>query len=162
MSAQIPGSVADLIKRPHHTALCVGDFAAARDFFIDILGFTVEGEIDHRQEPGLAEVVALPGAVVRWGMLVRDHYRIELFKYYEPAGKKDAVRQCDLGYTHMAFEVTDVDAAYARLTEAGYRTTCPPQTLRGGRSKVIYVLAPERNVLELVESPVPPVQAETK
>lgn len=162
MSAQIPGSVTDLIKRPHHTALCVEDFAAARDFFVDILGFTLEGEIDHRQEPELAKVVALPSPVIRWGMLVRDHYRIELFKYYEPAGSKDAVRQCDLGYTHVAFEVTDVDAAYARLTEAGYRTTCPPQKLRGGRTKVIYVLAPERNVVELIEFLTSPVQAETK
>jgi hypothetical protein len=51
----------------------------------------------------------------------------------------------------MAFEVTDVDAAYGRLTEAGYRTTCPSQKLRGGRSKVIYVLAPEHNAVELIE-----------
>lgn len=162
MSARIPGSVSDLVRRAHHTALCVEDFAAARDFFVDILGFTVEGEMDQRQEPGLAAVVALPGAVIRWGMLMRDHYRIELFKYYQPAGRKDPVRQCDLGYTHMAFEVTDVEAAYARLTGAGYRTTCPPQKLRGGRTKVIYLLAPENNVVELIEFPGLSVQVESK
>lgn len=143
----------DLIARAHHTAICVDDFEAARDFYVDILGFAIEGEMDHRGEPNLGKVVGLPGAVVRWGMLVRGEYRIELFKYYRPAGKKTPNRQCDCGYTHMALQVTDVEAAYERLTDAGYRTTCPPQTLRGGRTKVVYVLAPEGNVTELIEFP---------
>src|SRR3546814_9220139 len=62
----------DLIARAHHTAICVDDFDAARDFYVDILGFAVEGEMDHRGEPNLGRVVGLPGAVVRWGMLVRS------------------------------------------------------------------------------------------
>jgi len=129
----------------------VQDFPAARDFYIDVLGFRVEGEMDRRDEPALGTVVGLPGAVVRWAMLARDSFRLELFKYYAPAGRREVNRQCDAGYTHVAFEVRDVDEAYRRLTAAGHRTTAPPQMLRGGRTKVIYLLAPEDSVVELIE-----------
>lgn len=151
MTLQSAASVDDLITRAHHAAVCVTDFDAARDFYVQVLGFRVEGEMDQRAEPALGTVVGLPGAVVRWGMLVREAFRLELFKYYTPEGCPTPNRQCDAGYTHVAFEVRDVDEAYRRLTDAGYATTAPPQVLRGGRTKVIYLLAPEGSIVELIE-----------
>lgn len=144
-------TVSDLVVRPHHTAVCVKEFETARDFYVTVLGFRIEGEIDRRAEPGLSRVVALPDAVVRWAMLAREPYRVELFKYYTPEGRATPARQCDTGYIHMAFEVRDVDEAYRRLTDGGYATTAPPQELRGGLTKVIYLLGPEDIVTELVE-----------
>ena len=47
--------------------------------------------------------------------------------------------------------ITDVDEAYRRLRAAGYATTAAPQSLRGGATRVLYVLAPEGNVTELIE-----------
>jgi len=146
-------SVNDLIVRAHHAALCVQNFDAARDFYVGVLGFEVEDEMDRRSEPALGDVVGLPGAMVRWGMLVRDGFRLELFKYYTPEGRAVPNRQCDAGYTHLAFEVRDVDEAYRRVSAAGYSTTCAPQVLRGGRTKVVYLLAPEGSVVELIEFP---------
>lgn len=146
----MPG-LSQFIRRTHHTALCVRDFEAARDFYIQVLGFQLEGEMDHRGEPGLGTVLGLPGAVIRWAMLARDDHRMELFKFHEPAGREEIGRQCDLGYMHMAFEVDDVDAAYEAVQALGLPTTSPPQILRGGRTKVLYILAPEGNVTELLE-----------
>lgn len=146
-----PGRIADLIKFAHHTAICVDDFDAAKQFYLDILGFEVEGEMDQRSEPALGRVVGLPGAVVRWAMLKRDAYRVEVFKYYTPQGRKVPNQQCDSGYTHMAFEVSDLDECYRRVIAAGFKTTTEPQELRGGYAKVIYVLAPEGNVTELLQ-----------
>lgn len=159
MTSNANALLGDLVRCPHHTAICVDDFAHARDFYVNVLGFAVEGEIDRRDEPDLGRVVGLPGAVIRWAMLVLGEYRVELFKYYQPAGRQEIGRQCDRGYTHMAFQVSDVDAAYERVTEAGYRTIAPPLRLRGGRSKVIYVLAPEGNVTELLEFPPGPYES---
>lgn len=151
MNPSTSSLVGDLVLRPHHTALCVEDFDAARDFFVSVLGFEVEGEMDRRSEPGLSLVVALPDALIRWGMLVRDGYRLELFKYYNPPGRAHGPRQSDRGYTHFALEVSDVDAAYERLIAQGYRTTSAPQTLRGGKTRALYILAPEDNVVELIQ-----------
>lgn len=146
-----PVSVRDLVRRPHHTALCVEDFDAAQRFFVELFGFEVEGEMDQRSEPGLSRVVGLPDALIRWAMLVHGEYRIELFKYYRPQGRRQPLRQCDGGYTHIALEVSDVDAAYGRLVEAGYGTVSKPEVLRGGRTKAVYLRGPEDHVVELIE-----------
>lgn len=147
--AQAATSLGDLIVASHHTALSVEDFEAARDFFVDVLGFTLEGEMDRRTD--IAPVVALPDACIRWAMLERNGYRLELFKYYTPAGERHGRSQSDRGFTHIALEVDDVDEAYRRVVALGLRTTCSPKVLRGGMTKVIYLIGPEDNVIELIE-----------
>ncbi len=146
-------SVADAVRHVHHTALCVTDFERARDFYVDFLGFELEGEMDQRNEPELGTVVGLDGAMIRWALLRLGTHRIELFKYHQPQGKSDARRQCDFGFTHLAFEVGDVDAVYARTQEAGYEAISPPQVMRGGRTKAFYLLEPEGAVTEFIEFP---------
>jgi glyoxylase I family protein len=135
----------------HHTAICVTDFERARDFYCGFLGFELEGEMDHRSEPALGKVVGLPGAIVRWAMLRREAYRVELFKYYSPEGDPHPRRQCDFGYSHMAFEVMDVDAVYRQVVAAGYRTVSAPQALRNGRTKVFYLAEPEGAITEFIQ-----------
>jgi len=142
-------TVGGLIIRPHHTALSVKDFDAAKRFFVDLLGFRVEGEMERRTD--VAPVVGLPGAAIRWAMIERDGYRIELFRYFVPEGDMTPCRQCDGGYTHIAFQVTDADEAYARMTAAGYTAVSRPTELRGGASKAFYLHGPEGHVVEFIE-----------
>lgn len=141
----------DSILKAHHTAVCVSDFDRAMRFYVDFLGFTVEGEMDHRDEAGIGVVTGLPGAVVHWAMLVHGAHRIELFKYYSPQGDPAPRRQCDHGYSHFCFLVDDVDEVYRQVVQAGYRTVSEPQTLRGGRSRVFYVNEPDGAVTEFAE-----------
>src|SRR5438067_432256 len=135
----------------HHTAICVTDFERARDFYLHFLGFELEGEMDHRSEPALGEVVGLPGAVVRWAMLRHGSHRVELFKYYKPEGDTRPRRQCDFGYSHMAFEVADVDSVFKQVTEAGYQTVSAPRVMRNGRAKVFYLAEPEGAITEFIQ-----------
>lgn len=141
----------DALLRPHHTALCVTDFERALRFYTEFLPFELEGELDHRSEPALGEVVGLPGAVIRWAMLRLGSYRVELFKYYEPQGRSDARPQCDLGYTHFAIEVADVDAVYAQAVASGYKAVSPPRDLRGGRTRAFYLCEPEGVITEFIQ-----------
>lgn len=141
----------DLITRSHHTAVSVRDFDSALSFYIDVLGFENIGEIRDRGEPGFAEATGVPGGRAHWAMLSRGNYHIELFQWLNPEGELAANRQCDLGYTHTALQVSDVDEAYKRVTAAGYETLNPPLSLRGGAAKLIYVRAPEDQITELVQ-----------
>lgn len=140
-----------LMIRPHHTAVSVADFEAARAFFTDVIGMRLEGEMDRRGERELGVVVGLPGAVIRWAMLELAGYRIELFKYYEPEGKRIGIRQCDRGLTHIAFEVNDSDAAYERIRAAGYDAVSAPQNLRGGATRPFYAIGPEGIAVEFIQ-----------
>ena len=144
-------SARELIVRAHHTALCVNDFDAAKLFFTDFVGMELEWEFDRRDEAALSQVTELPGAAASMAMLRLGDYRLELFKYHCPESHRAPQLQCDQGYTHMAFEVSDVDAIHARLLEAGYRTSTPPVSLRPGYSKLVYAYAPENAVIEFIE-----------
>ncbi|GAB2454900.1 hypothetical protein GCM10027082_01660 [Comamonas humi] len=135
----------------HHTAVSVGDFERAKRFYLDFLGFELEGEMDQRSEAALSEVVGLPGATIRWAMLRHGQYRVELFKYYTPQGDMQPRRQCDLGYNHMAFEVGDVDAVYQQAVQAGYQCVSEPKVLRQGRTKVFYLAEPEGAITEFIQ-----------
>jgi len=145
-----PASIADLIKKPHHTAFCVTDFDAALSFFVELLGFVVEADSE-RTEPELATVTAVPGARIRLAMLRLGDYRIELFRYSGSKHLPQAHPQDKNGLTHIGFEVSDVDAVYERILAAGYRATSVPVELRNGRSKLIYVYGPEELVVEFIE-----------
>ena len=146
-------SAADLITDVHHTAVCVTDFEGMRAFLVDFLGFELEGEMDDRSEPPLGTVVGLPGATIRWAMFRHGGHRVELFKYHRPECRMDAPRQCDVGFTHLAFRVADVEAVHARAVEAGHEPISPPQLLRGGATKVFYLRGPDGVVVEFVEFP---------
>lgn len=135
----------------HHTAVSVGDFERAKKFYIEFLGFELEGEMDHRNEAALSEVVGLPNATIRWAMLRLGHYRVELFKYYTPQGDMQPRRQCDLGYNHMAFEVADVDDVYQQAVQAGYQCVSAPKSLRQGRTRVFYLAEPEGAITEFIQ-----------
>jgi hypothetical protein len=107
--------------------------------------------VNHRDESNLGTVVGLPGAVIRWALLEMGGYRIELFKYYNPKGLRHPMRQCDIGLTHICFQVSDADETHRRLATAGYKTISAPQSLRGGRSKPFYLIGPEEIVVEFLE-----------
>ncbi len=141
----------DKLLATHHTAICVNDFERARNFYTGFLGFELEGEMDHRSEPALGEVVGLPGATIRWAMLRHGGHRVELFKYYTPDGDRQPRRQCDFGYSHMAFEVEDVDAVYEQATRAGYESVSSPRVMRQGRTKVFYLMEPEGAITEFIQ-----------
>lgn len=144
-------SARDLIVGAHHTALCVQDFEAAILFFTQFIGMEVEWVFDRRAEVDFGRVTELPGAVASMAMLRLGSYRVELFKYLSPESDREPQRQCDQGYTHMAFEVSDVDAIHIRLLEAGYRTTTAPLSLRQNYSKLVYAYAPENAVIEFIQ-----------
>ena len=153
MTNSTASTVSDLIVGLHHTAVSVEDFDAALEFFCDIVGMRVEGEMKLRSEEGLGIVVGLPGAKTRWAMLELQGKRIELFRYYSPEGRSIEIRQCDRALTHIAFQVSDVEAVSSRLRAMGYRAHSDPQSLRGGASRPIYVIGPEGIVVEFVEYP---------
>jgi glyoxylase I family protein len=84
-------------------------------------------------------------------MLELGGFRIELFKYYQPEGKHHAIGQNDIGLTHLCFQVSNADEAYARVTRVGYRTLSKPLELRSGASKPFYCEGPEGIIVEFLE-----------
>ena len=117
---------ADAGFRLDHTGLTVADLTAARAWFCDVFG--LKPELTLRVEALDLDIEML---------IHPEHgYRLELL--HRPGSEADkpaspaeaALRE---GYGHIAFEVTDVDAAYDRAVARGARPVVTAGTVAGTR-----------------------------
>ena len=141
-----------MIRGIHHTAISTGDLQRSLAFYCDLLGFEKVFEGGWPAGVEVADdITGLSGSSAQLAMLRAGNAYIELFQYASPAPSPGNPNRpvCDHGITHICLDVTDVDAEYQRLLEAGMRFHCPPQDLGG--SRVTYGRDPDGNVVELQE-----------
>jgi predicted enzyme related to lactoylglutathione lyase len=104
-----------------HVGVCVSDLERSTRFYTEALGFTLAKSI----EAGAPfEVLAeLPEMKLRANFLTRDGIMIELLYYDRPGSVGPAERRPmnQLGLTHMAMSVDNVDAVIERILEHGGR-----------------------------------------
>lgn len=118
------------ILRSHHIALKAADYSRSKDFYTQVLGFPVVGQI-----PGSDVVFIDIGGTT-----------IELM----PGPKDDGPRP-SRGFVHLAFEVDDVDATYADLSRKGVEFFIEPKN--AGDIRLAFFRDPDGNELELFHSP---------
>jgi methylmalonyl-CoA/ethylmalonyl-CoA epimerase len=117
----------------HHTGLYVASLDEALRFYRDQLGMQVEFELSR---PGLGVVMLTAGAS-----------RLELLEI-TPTSQED--RRAP-GLRHVAFEVADVDAAYADLSHEGYSFLEPPIGGAAGWPRACFFRAPDGTYTELIQ-----------
>ncbi|MCH8012545.1 MAG: VOC family protein [Candidatus Marinimicrobia bacterium] len=78
---------------------------------------------------------------------------LELLQYHShPHEPKSTLRPiCDVGYSHFAITVDNLDQLYEKLLRNGIRFNSPPQHSPDGYAKVTFCRDPEGNLIELVE-----------
>jgi|SRR5271165_5135934 len=138
---------ADIAARLDHVGLAVADLAAATSWFCDVFGLAPELTL---------QVEALDLSIEMLIHPVRG-YRLELL--HRPGSGTDgkpvtpgeaALRE---GYGHIAFDVTDLDAAYARAVARGARPVMPPGPSPERGVGMAFVADPEGNLIELLHRP---------
>ena len=88
----------------HHIAIISQDYEKSKRFYTEILGLTILSEVNRAERQSFKLDLALNG-----------QYIIELFSFPNPP--KRPSRPEALGLRHLAFAVTDLDAAVAHLAE---------------------------------------------
>ena len=98
----------------HHVAIIVSDIHAAKEFYVDKLGFEVvrENYRDHRKD-GTLELSIGDGPEA-----------VELEIFAEPDPPRRVTRPEACGLRHLAFRVEDVESAAAELEKCGIE--CEP------------------------------------
>jgi glyoxylase I family protein len=144
-----------------HIGLTVPDVEAASRFFVDVLGAEVVFEIG----PFVAEddwmqkhLGVHPRAVIRKLRMLRmaSGPSLELFQYEAPDQAQARPKNSDAGGHHIAFYVTDMDAAVVHLKQHGVTVFGEPTTMTDGASAGlawVYFLSPWGLQLELVRAP---------
>jgi catechol 2,3-dioxygenase-like lactoylglutathione lyase family enzyme len=144
------------IKRTNHTAFTVSDLDRAAAFFRDVLGFAITEKTRQRGEV-VGRITGVPGAELDIAFAVAPGHMIELMQYIAPVSRRTFdLRPCDPGFSHIAFEVEDIDAAVAAIEAAGYGAVSVPQIVPAGPrkgGKNVYARGPDGIVIEFQEAP---------
>ena len=92
------------INKIHHIAIICTDYEASKHFYTNILGFTVIAE-NYRKERNSYKL----------DLAINGTYAIELFSFPNPPARPS--RPEAAGLRHIAFEVPDIEAAIAWLSQ---------------------------------------------
>ena len=140
-----------MIKSIRHTGIVVVDLDASLHFYRDLLGFEITKKME--ESGGFIDtILSLSNvALTTVKMAAPDGSLIELLKYHSHPRKMNVREICDIGITHMALEVKDLDKVYKRLKGEGIVFTADPQVSPDGYAKVTFCSAPEGTSIELVE-----------
>jgi catechol 2,3-dioxygenase-like lactoylglutathione lyase family enzyme len=140
-----------MFKGVAHTGLIVSDIDTLVPFLCDVFEMEVKADLGLQTGPEAGQIMGLPGAHVKIVMLEKGGHTLELLEIVKPEREPIAKETPygEVGHCHLAFEVDDIDAAYARVREAGAEIVVPPQVIP--ELKFFYLRAPNNQWFEVVE-----------
>lgn len=141
------------MKAVRHFGIVVSDIEKSLHFYQNLLGLKIK--LDMLEEGEFIDtILGLQNVQVKTVKMESENgdTLVELLEYRSHKGKKRENYQIfDLGASHIAFTVEDVDAAYERLKGSGVSFNCPPQISSDGKAKVTFCFDPDGVPVELVE-----------
>lgn len=143
-----------MIARIDHLNIVVSDMDRSIAFF-RLLGFD-EGLGAALDPAFLACLTGIAGADGHFVTMRHpgSNVTIELLKFVNDAGTDPQLSRADrIGLRHLAFAVTDIEAAVAKLSAAGVTFLSPIQTWQKTGKRLVYLLGPDGILLELAEYP---------
>ena len=143
--------------RVNHVNVVVSDMEQSLAFYVGLLGMRVTFEAELTGE-WIETVSGLPGVSARCVFCQPPGgTRFELLQYQSPPGVAlpEASFANTLGLRHVALEVDDLDALYARLGEANVPFVSPPVpvpfSVVGVRKHLCYLRDPDGALVEIAE-----------
>ena len=141
------------MKNMRHFGIVVQDVAESLHFYRDLLGLEIKRDM---QEEGefIDTILGLKNVRVRTVKMISKNGEalLELLEYASHKGKKRENDEIfDLGASHVAFTVEDVDQEYKRLRAQGVSFICEPQISPDGKAKVTFCYDPDGVPVELVQ-----------
>jgi len=97
------------LQAVHHVAIICADYERSKQFYTETLGLTIVQETYRAERQSYKLDLAVSG-----------QYQIELFSFPNPPARPSKPEA--LGLRHLAFAVTDIDAAIADLNRKGVDT----------------------------------------
>ena len=145
-----------MLKSFFHTGFVVRDIEQAVKFYSDVLGMRIAGRTE-REGVFVEQVLAFPGAHIKGGFVdMGEGHQLELIQYLSPASGENNLNRNDLGASHLAFFVDDLDKFYEDTSQKGIKYNNPPASMfdESGKlsRKAAYAQDPDGNWLEFVET----------
>ncbi|HEY7691663.1 MAG TPA: VOC family protein [Gaiellaceae bacterium] len=140
----------------HHVGITVEDLDASIRFYHDVLGLRFANEPSPWFDGDeLSRGVGVPGAALRQVSLLVGDTTLELLEYSSPPSETNApLRSNNLGASHVAFLVDDIESSKAELEAKGIDFYSPVNVVDDGVLagwRWVYFEDPDGYPLELVE-----------
>ena len=135
-----------------HTGIVVSNLEISKEFYCNLLGFKIQKEVDEYGD-FLNKISNLEDVLVRTcKMTLSNGDMVELLYYKSHPETPDMSRKISqIGCSHIAMTVNDLDFIYDRLTRNGVKFNSPPQFSPDGKAKVTFCKDPDGSLIELVE-----------
>jgi catechol 2,3-dioxygenase-like lactoylglutathione lyase family enzyme len=141
-----------MMKAIRHFGIVVSDLERSLDFYVNKLGLKVVKRID---ESGvfIDSISGLKSVLVTTvKMAAEDGNLIELLYYKShPRTPLEGKDISQIGASHAAFTVDNIDEVYTKLSAAGVSFTSSPKNSPDGFARVTFCKDPDGTLLELVE-----------
>jgi catechol 2,3-dioxygenase-like lactoylglutathione lyase family enzyme len=143
-----------MITAANHTGFTVSDVERSVAFYRDVLGLELLSLAE--RDPGFsARISGIPGAHMKTAYLrTPDGHRVELIQYLSPPGQALDMRTSNAGNGHLALNVDDLRALYARLKSQGVAFKSEPLEIPGGPNRgnlAVYCTDPDGITIELIQ-----------
>jgi len=141
------------MKNIRHLGLVVSNIDKALEFYRDLLGLNIQGKTDEKGD-FISKLLNGDNVELKTIKLSADDNatRIELIKFNNPKFQKPKkIELFELGFTHIALTVENLDELYLRLRKHGIKFNYPPTISPNGTLKVAFCRDLEGNFLELIE-----------
>jgi catechol 2,3-dioxygenase-like lactoylglutathione lyase family enzyme len=141
-----------MINGIHHPCISTGNLERALDFYQGLLGleqvFEFSWESGTEMSSFAGAITGVPNSTARAVMLKVGNAFVEIFEFSEPKSQRNDDRALNNhGISHICFDVSDVQAIYDKLSQAGVTFNNPPVDV--GPMRITYCRDPDGNFIEL-------------
>ena len=149
-----------MITGMQHVGVCIRNLERSLDFYCNTLGLTKVAEFEAADEKITKNILGLEGAKLKVAMVQHGEAPeatvVELIEFQSPPGKlfPSDFQYNNVGVTHIAFKVNDIEGMYQDLAAKGVKFNSPPQSIEAkdlGLIKAVYFRDPDGITLEFME-----------
>tara|TARA_R110000824_G_scaffold57329_1_gene156083 strand:+ start:249 stop:677 length:429 start_codon:yes stop_codon:yes gene_type:complete len=134
-----------------HVGIVVSELERSLHFYKNLLGFDIKKDVVEYGKY-IDDFLGLNDVVVQTvKMTLNNKDMIELLHYKTNEKKPEKIEINQIGCTHFAVTVDDIEAIYRRFINEGVDFINPPRLSSDGAAKVAFCKDPDGFYVELVE-----------
>jgi len=139
------------MSKLRHAGIVVTDIERSINFYREYFGFEIQKDMVETG-PYIDNYCSMKDVKIRTvKMASENESMIELLYFMSHPQKKNNSQINDIGCSHIALTIKNLDDLYNVMKSAGITFNCAPQFSPDGRAKVTFCKDPDGTFIELVE-----------
>ena len=141
-----------MLTEVRHIGIVVKNIENSLKFYRDLLGLQIQRAMNESGEY-IDNMLGFKDVKVKTVKMSAPNglTLVELLEFDVPKGSNLSRHVNDIGASHVAFTVSNIDEVYDKLKQSGIKFNAPPQLSPDGYAKVTFCLDPDNTPVELVE-----------